>query len=167
MVERFFSVKSFSHTSDTLNKKRKKSIPEYPSKSAFMPSNSCNNSNGLQEQNVRLKPYVKPFISTNQYDNKNVLSADVIDTDASSRTFGACLQREDNEFLRSNKPALGDVETQYDYNVSAPYQQKNDQSASRQRLDKHCSSKPVCNERTLYKKEPVFKTDNRGHVDVY
>ena len=103
-----------SHTSDTVNNKRKESIPEYPLKLAFVPSSFCNNSNGLQEQNVRLNPYGRPFIPTSQYDNKNFPPADVIDTAASSRTFGACLQREDTEFSRSNKSALGDVETQRD-----------------------------------------------------
>ena len=40
--------------------------------------------------------------------------------------------------------------------VSAPYQQNNDEFASKQRLDKYCSSKPVCNERTLYEKRTCF-----------
>ena len=51
--------------------------------------------------------------------------------------------------------------------VSAPYQQNNDEFAYKPRLDKHCSFKPVCNERTLYEREAVFETDDRGHVDVY
>ena len=51
-------VGPFFHTRDTVNKECKKTIPEYPLKSAFVPSNSCNNSNGLQEQHVRLNPYV-------------------------------------------------------------------------------------------------------------
>ena len=58
-----------------------------------------------------MNPRVKLFIPT---DNKNFPPADFIDTAAFSCTFGACLQREDNEFSRSNKPALGNVETQRD-----------------------------------------------------
>ena len=89
----------------------------------------------------------------------------MIDTAATSRTVGACLKKYDYEFSRSNKPALCNVKTQRDYDVSAPYQQNNDKFASKQRLDEHCCSKPVCNELTLYEKEPVFKINDRGPVE--
>ena len=122
-----------------------------------MPLNPCTNSSGLHELNVKLNPFVKPFVLTNQNNNEIFRPAKVIDTAAFSRIVCACLQRDDNKFSCSNKSTLGNVETQCGYDVSGPYQQNNDKFASQQRLDKHCNLFPDCNQRTLYEKEPVLK----------
>ena len=139
------SVRAFSRRSHTVNKKRKKCIREYSLKSAIVPSNLYTNSNGLHEQNVRLNPFVKPLNN-----NKIFPSAQISDTATSLRAVGAYWQNDDSEFSRSNKSALENVETQCNYDVSVPYQQNNDKFASKQRLDKHCSFRAVCNKRTLY-----------------